>query len=118
MPQTRQPVPQHRRGRPWLALLLLALAPGLATAGDAAAGRTRAQQCIACHGQLGLSQNPGAPNLAGQPAIYLVEQLRAFRSGKRQHQVMSLIAKPLKDDEIADLAAWYASLEVSVKAPD
>lgn len=118
MPPTRQPIPQCRhRGWPRLALLL-ALAPGLATAGDAAAGRTRAQQCITCHGQLGLSQNPGAPNLAGQPAIYLVEQLRAFRSGKRQHQVMSLIAKPLKDDEIADLAAWYASLEVSVKAPD
>ena len=99
------------------ALLTLALGDP-ALAGDPAAGRTKAQQnCAICHGPLGLSQNPGAPNLAGQPAIYLVEQLRAFRGGKRQHQVMTIIAKPLKDDDIADLAAWYASLVVSVEPP-
>ncbi|HEY5719776.1 MAG TPA: cytochrome c [Gammaproteobacteria bacterium] len=97
--------------------LALALGAGLAHAGDPAAGRTQAQQCATCHGPLGMSINPGAPNLAGQPAVYLVEQLKAFRSGKRQHEVMSLIAKPLQDGEIVDLAAWYASLEVSVKAP-
>ena len=92
---------------------------GPALAGDPDAGKTKAQQkCAICHGPLGLSQNPGAPNLAGQPAIYLVEQLRAFRGGKRQHQVMSIIAKPLNDDDISDLAAWYASLVVSVQLPD
>lgn len=100
------------------ALLMLNLG-GPALAGDPDAGKSKAQQkCAICHGPLGLSQNPGAPNLAGQPAIYLVEQLRAFRDGKRQHQVMSIIAKPLNDDDIADLAAWYASLVVSVKSPD
>ena len=91
---------------------------GPALAGNPDAGKTKAEQkCAICHGPLGLSQNPGAPNLAGQPAIYLVEQLRAFRGGKRQHQVMSIIAKPLNDDDISDLAAWYASLVVSVKQP-
>jgi len=98
-------------------LLVLILLAGTAVAGDPVAGRTKAQQCVTCHGKLGLSQNPGAPNLAGQPTIYLVEQLKAFRNGRRQHQVMSIIAKPLQDQEIADLAAWFASLEVSVKPP-
>ena len=95
----------------------LLLSAGPAQAGDPDAGRTRAQQCATCHGPLGMSINPGAPNLAGQPAVYLVEQLKAFRSGKRPHQVMGIIAKPLQDGEISDLAAWYASLEVSVKPP-
>jgi cytochrome c553 len=100
------------------ALMMLNLG-GPALAGDPDAGKTKAQQnCAICHGPLGLSQNPGAPNLAGQPAVYLVEQLRAFRGGKRQHQVMSIIAKPLNDDDISDLAAWYASLVVSVQLPD
>jgi cytochrome c553 len=99
---------------PGLLGLLLA---GPVLAGDPSAGRTRAQQCATCHGPLGISINPGAPNLAGQPAVYLVEQLKAFRSGKRPHQVMGIIAKPLQDDEITDLAAWYASLRVTVEPP-
>jgi len=58
---------------------------------------------------------PDAPNLAGQPAIYVAEQLRQFRSGKRQSEIMAVIAKPLTDQEIDDLAAWYASIEVQIK---
>jgi cytochrome c553 len=57
---------------------------------------------------------PMTPNLAGQPEGYLSDQLLAYRSGKRQHEIMSLIAKPLTDDEIANLAAWYGSLQVEV----
>lgn len=70
--------------------------------------------CTTCHGPLGLSQLPQAPHLAGQPAIYLVEQLKHFRNGKRQGEMMSVIAKPLTDQEIDDLAAWYASIQISV----
>lgn len=100
-----------------VALLLLGLAllsPGQAQARDPAAGKIRAGMCATCHGPLGLSQIPNAPHLAGQPAIYLVEQLKNYRSGKRQHDVMSVIAKPLTDQEIDDLAAWYESIRISV----
>lgn len=57
---------------------------------------------------------PDAPHLAGQPAIYIVEQLKNYRSGKRQNEVMSVMAKPLTDREIDDLAAWYESIQISV----
>jgi cytochrome c553 len=98
----------------WLAGLL---ACGVAQAGDAAAGRTRAQACAVCHGALGVSSAPDAPHLAGQPEMYLAAQLRAYRSGERRHEVMGVMAKPLSDDDIANLAAWFASLRVEVQAP-
>ena len=88
-----------------------------ALAADVAAGRQKAAACAVCHGPLGLATAPDAPNLAGQSAIYLVAQLRAFRGGARQNEVMSLMAKPLSDAEIDNLAAWYASLVIEVKPP-
>ena len=86
-------------------------------AADVAAGRQKAAACAVCHGPQGLATAPDAPNLAGQPALYLVAQLRAFRGGARQNEVMSLMAKPLSDAEIDNLAAWYSSLVVEVKLP-
>ena len=94
---------------------LVLAAAGSAHARDPVAGKAKAGMCASCHGPLGLSQLPNAPNLAGQPAIYTVEQLKAYRSGKRQTEVMAVMAKPLTDDEIDNLAAWYASIEISVK---
>lgn len=89
-----------------------------AQAQDAAAGRAKADAaCALCHGQHGVATMPSAPNLAGQAPIYLSEQLKHYRSGKRQHEVMSVIAKPLTDTEIANLAAWYNSIKVTVEAP-
>lgn len=76
-------------------------------------GRAKAEaQCSVCHGTNGMSQMPNAPHLAGQPEIYLVEQLKNYRSGKRANEVMGVLAKPLTDDDIANLAAWYASIEI------
>jgi cytochrome c553 len=95
----------------------LAGAAAPARADDAALGREKAQACAVCHGALGLSVTPDAPNLAGQPQIYVAAQLAAYRSGKRAHEVMAVMAKPLSDDDIRVLAAWYASLKVEVKAP-
>ena len=85
--------------------------------GAAAAGKAKAQTCITCHGPLGLSQLPNAPHLAGQPEIYVAEQLKAYRSGKRSNEVMNVIAKPLTDEDISQLAAWYASLVLEVRPP-
>lgn len=94
-----------------------ALAAPAAWAADAVAGRQKASTCAVCHGLLGLSQTPDAPHLAGQPAMYLAAQLKAYRSGARRHEVMAVIAKPLSDDEIENLAAWYSSQKISVQSP-
>ena len=100
-----------------LAAAVLVLSAGTAVAADAAAGKTLAQACAVCHGVLGLSTLPDAPNIAGQPAIYVVNQLRAFRSGERRQEMMNLIAKPLSDGDIDNLAAWFASIRIEAKAP-
>jgi cytochrome c553 len=71
--------------------------------------------CGTCHGPFGISVAPDAPHLAGQPRIYLEAQLKAFRSGQRRHEVMNVIAKPLADADIADLAQWYASISVEAR---
>ena len=78
-----------------------------------APGKTRL--CAPCHGVNGLSEQPDAPNLAGQPEFYLRDQLRAYRSGKRAHEVMAVIAKPLTDAEIAELAAYYSAIAIELK---
>jgi cytochrome c553 len=96
------------------AAFALAATPSPALA-DAAAGRTKAQMCTTCHGANGLAVAPNTPHLAGQPEPYLVEQLKAYRSGKRAHEVMGVVAKPLTDVDIADLAAWFAALEIVLK---
>ena len=50
-------------------------------------------------------------------AFNIEEQLKNYRSGKRRHEVMSVVAKPLSDAEIADLAAWYASIRIEAAPP-
>jgi cytochrome c553 len=87
-------------------------------AADVAAGRAKAAPCAVCHGSQGLSVVPDAPNLAGQPALYVAAQLKAYRDGTRKHEIMSLMAKPLTDADIDDLAAWFGSLKVQVQPAD
>jgi len=103
-------------------VIRVALACVLACAASAAqadlqAGRAKARPCAVCHGEYGISLLPNAPNLAGQPEIYLAEQLKAYRSGKRSSEVMSVVAKPLTDADIADLSAWFASIAIEAKPP-
>jgi cytochrome c553 len=88
-----------------------------ASAASAQTPPAAAQMCSTCHGANGLSMLPNAPHLAGQPAIYLAEQMKAYRSGKRLHEVMNVVAKPLSDADIDALAAWYASIKIDVKTP-
>jgi cytochrome c553 len=90
--------------------------PPAVQARDVDAGRAKAQACAVCHGPLGVSVAPATPNLAGQPAIYLDAQLRAYRSGTRKHEVMTVIARPLSDDDISNLAAWFASIKIEAQA--
>jgi len=94
-----------------LGLLLAGSGPAAAAAGDADAGRQNSVQCVACHGAFGISDNEAWPDLAGQSAEYLAKQLADFRAGGRHDPWMTQLAVPLSADEIADLAAYYSSLE-------
>jgi cytochrome c553 len=88
-----------------------------AMAGDAKAGRQKALQCQTCHGLDGLAKLPEAPNLAGQSEAYLVKAMKDFRGGARKNDMMSLVIANLKDADIADLAAYYAAIPVTVGPP-
>jgi len=77
--------------------------------GSAEAGQTKAAVCAACHGPDGNSANPEWPSIAGQHPGYLVTQLKAFKSGERQNVLMSPMAMPLSEQDMEDLAAWFAS---------
>ena len=100
-----------------IAAATLSIAPQVIAA-DAAAGREKAQACRTCHGIDGIAKIPIAPHLAGENQVYLETQLKAFRSGKRENEIMSVVAADLSDEDISDLAAWYSSIEITVKLPE
>lgn len=95
--------------------LMLLLCVGLSAphvlAADINAGQQQATACVACHGSAGISAIPAYPNLAGQKALYLEKQLKAFRDGGRNDPVMSSMAKVLTDTDISNLAAFFSSLK-------
>jgi cytochrome c553 len=90
---------------------------GVHAAGDAKAGKAKSAACLACHGADGNSSNPEWPRLAGQVPEYLVKQLQDFKSGARQNPIMANIVRPLSEQDMEDLAAYYASHTVKVSAP-
>jgi len=75
-------------------------------------------QCVACHGADGLHVNEDAPNLAGETNIYIDTQLKAFRTGKREHEIMTPIAQALSDAEIRAIADWYADIGLKIEMVD
>ncbi len=89
-----------------------------AAAADPVAGRALAKRCAPCHGIDGIAKQPHVPHIAGESVIYLTKQLKGFRSGERRNEQMSLMAQPLTDQEIADLVAWYASIEITAVLPE
>jgi len=80
-----------------------------ATASSIGRGATLALRCTMCHGERGMS-GANSPNLAGQYAIVVYKQLRDFQSGARTNAVMSPMTLNLSDQDMRDLAAYYASL--------
>jgi cytochrome c553 len=95
----------------WIGCLtLIAVAPGT-WAADAAAGKARVEAvCSACHGLNGVSVSDAIPNLAGQKAAYIENQLKALKDGSRKNPVMSAIAAQLSSDDIGNVAAYFSSL--------
>jgi len=79
-----------------------------ALVGDKERGRHLAEACAACHGPDGNSSDPKYPKLAGQAAGYLDHELRAFRRGDRQSDMMAKIAVGLSDIDAVDLASFYS----------
>ena len=88
----------------------LLLLSGAATAADVDAGKAKAAVCAACHGANGISIIPDYPNLAGQKVKYLESSIKAYRDGERKNPIMSPMATGLSDADVANLAAYFASL--------
>lgn len=97
-------------GAGWCAVALVV--GGAQAAGDAAAGASKASTCAACHGAQGEGKDK-YPALAGKDAAFLERQLQNYRSGTRQDpmKMMNMMAKPLSDQDISNLAAYFASLK-------
>jgi cytochrome c553 len=94
------------------ALLAGFAAVGVHAAGDLEAGRAKVGEvCAACHGVSGASVSDTIPNLAGQKGRYIEIQLKALRDGTRKNDIMGAIAKQLSDADIANVAAYFASLQ-------
>ena len=113
---------QHRYRLPYLFVLLavaaLAAANSAQAGGDPAAGREKAKVCRTCHGMDGIGKLLHVPNIGGESDSYLTKQLKAFRKGDRRDEQMAIIVRDLSDQDIADLAAYYSSIEFTVKVPE
>lgn len=81
-----------------------------ARAEDATAGRQKALQCQGCHGLDGRAKIPGAPHIGGQVREYLAKSMRDYKSGARKDEMMAVVVRQLSDQDIEDLAAYYARL--------
>jgi cytochrome c553 len=94
-----------------IALALSALAGAPAQAADVGAGKEKAELCVACHGEAGVSQTENIPSLAAQPDQFIQWQLVFFRAGTRKNEQMRPIVEQLNNDDIRNLGAYFASLE-------
>ncbi len=115
-------VEQHRYHSGIFCAALLAAALAVTNSaqagGDPAAGREKAKVCRTCHGMDGVGKLPNVPNIGGESDFYLTKQLKAFRKGDRRDEQMAIITRDLSDQDIADLAAYYASITFTVTVPE
>jgi cytochrome c553 len=88
--------------------LMLACVP--IHAADIAAGKAKAELCVGCHGENGISQMENMPSLAGQPDQFIQWQLVYFRAGSRKDEQMQPIVEQLSNEDIRNLGAYFASL--------
>lgn len=89
----------------WMLLAATLTLPALAA--DPAAGESKAQACVGCHGPQGKSLVPTFPKLAGQHAVYLESALKAYQTGERKNSMMQPFAAGLSEADIADIAAYF-----------
>ena len=86
--------------------------------GDVEAGKAKAQTCAGCHGEDGQSPNPMYPVLASQYADYIVQALKNYKNQQRKDPIMGSLAAPLTEQDMKDLAAWFASQKGGVTVLD
>lgn len=86
--------------------------------GDAQAGKAVAAACSGCHGAAGMSTSPAFPNLAGQHSDFLVDSLKAFKSGVRKNDMMSPMVASLNEVDIRNVAAYFSQARCSVTGGD
>lgn len=97
-------------------IVLGLLCTAIFTFNAAADGKAKAQVCGACHGEDGNSTIPMWPNLAGQNPAYMVEQLQAFKSGRRENPAMAPLAVPLAESDMQEIAAYYAAQTLLIQS--
>ena len=96
----------------FIVLLGLIVSTGSAVAGgDIVRGKEKSQTCVACHGEDGMSPNVQFPVIAGQYRDYLYQALKDYKLGNRKNPIMAGIVAALSDEDMQDLAAYYASLD-------
>ncbi len=91
-------------------IFLLAISAAQAAGGDPVAGKAKSVTCVACHGPAGQGVPPN-PALAGKTEDQFVQAMNDYKSGKRNNPVMKALTAGLSDQDIANLAAYYASLK-------
>ena len=95
-----------------VAIMLAAIACSSSLhAADIAAGKAKAELCVGCHGENGISQMENMPSLAAQPDLFIQWQLVFFRAGTRKNEQMQPIVEQLSNEDIRNLGAYFASLE-------
>jgi cytochrome c553 len=100
------------------ALVAATFVASSALAADADVGKKKVSAaCAVCHGLDGIAKQPDAPHLAAENVEYLLRQLKAFKSGERKHEQMSIIAQSLSDEQMADVSAWYSSIKIKAEMP-
>jgi cytochrome c553 len=127
----QEPIAKPASRRPHAVALLLAVlgialaAPGVAqesttaaAEGSVDAGRAKSATCAACHGADGNSVSPEWPSLAGQHPNYIVRQLQAFKNGERQNVTMMPFAQMLTEQDMLDVAAYFAVQKPTPKGAD
>jgi cytochrome c553 len=90
----------------------------LVASGDAEKGRQLAQACAGCHGTEGRSPSPAFPHTAGQDAAYTYKQLRDYQDGTRKNDLMRGMVAALSDQEMVDIAVFYATQTLPAPAPE
>ncbi|MCP4617107.1 MAG: cytochrome c4 [Bradyrhizobium sp.] len=93
-----------------MALAATFVSAPLARAADIAAGKEKAELCVGCHGENGISQMENMPSLAGQPDQFIQWQLVYFRAGARKNEQMQPIVEQINNEDIRNLGAYFASL--------
>jgi cytochrome c553 len=101
-----------------IGMLSAALVCASSARADVAAGKAKAELCVGCHGDNGISRMENIPSLAAQPDQFVQWQLVFFRAGARKNDQMQPVVAQIENDDIRNLGAYFASLTPPKPAPD